>query len=132
MIYRLDGTQDPREVDLLNYYYSIVLFTKGKCRNFRFVWMVIAYLREHAELCEDPDYQKLYDECIYYLSLEWEIEKRGKIEKGPREELKKHIELIADLEYQEGSVFTKATWADVAAFFAYRKYLWEQEEQLIF
>ncbi|MBQ9806907.1 MAG: hypothetical protein IJW49_10445 [Clostridia bacterium] len=117
------GKEDSDELEVDTIYLEIVHFTRGKWRTLGYLSRILCYLREHIELCEDPDYQKLYDECIYYLLLE--VKLNNLWTRYSQQEQKDYLEFVADLE-NKSVIFDKLPKSEVEAYLNYRKNRWNQ------
>lgn len=110
--------QDLKEIEL-----DIRLFTKGEWRALGYVRRVFYYLRENIELCEQAEWKRLYDECVYYqildarLNIEWtEIS---------FDEQRKYIEFLADLAIKRNNAACRFSKKEVEKYLEYRKTEWD-------
>ena len=87
---------------------------------------IIIFLRLNKELLKDPDYNRLYEECIVYLN-----KYHNRFFNAPDHEYsesREAIELLADLynKYPEAPHYTMLEKEEVEHFLAFRKKAWDQ------
>ena len=104
--------------------FDIWMLTKGKWRASGYIRRVFYFLREHMELCEQEDWQRLYDECIYFQIIDARINNTWS-EKHP-EDQRGWVEFLADLAIKhdddKSGRFSKE---EVERYLNYRKTEWE-------
>lgn len=102
---------------------DIYLLTKGKWRAVGYVRRAFCFLREHLELCKQPDWKRLYEECIYFQIVDARVN-HDWTDDEPAEQ-RKWIELLADLEnkHKNGSS-SRFDIKEVEKFLEYRKAEW--------
>ena len=126
MTVRVFGQEDPDQLAVDEMYFQIVCFTKGKWRSLVYLRKVLGVLREHTELCENPNYQKLYNECIHFLLLEIKLRKTWTM--YTTEEQQRFLEKQVDVE-NKTNPYEKLPTYEVDAYLAYRRYLWAEAER---
>ena len=123
---RVFGQEDPDQSAIDDISFQIVCFTQGKWRSLVFLQKVLGVLREHPELCQNPNYQRLYDECIYFLLLEIKLCKTWTT--YGLEEQKRYLEKLIDTENQS-KASQKLTLYDVEAYLEYRCRQWAKNKE---
>ena len=102
---------------------GIFVLTKGEWRATGYIRRVFYFLREHIELCEQEDWKRLYDECIYFQIMDAKINNRWS-ENNP-EDQRGWIELLADLAIKHGdNTSGRFNQGEVEKFLEYRKTKW--------
>lgn len=105
--------------------HGIFVLTKGEWRATGYIRRVFYFLREHIELCEQEDWKRLYDECIYFQIVDAKINNRWS-ENNP-EDQRGWIELLADLAIKHGDNSSgRFNQGEVEKFLEYRKTKWNQ------
>lgn len=84
-----------QEQELKDIEHDILMLTKGEWRATGYIRRVFYFLREHLELCEDENWKRLYDECIYYQLIDARI--NGTWSENHPEDQRGWIEFLADL-----------------------------------
>lgn len=100
-------------------------FTGGKWSPDFFNRHVCCFLRAHPQLLENADYQKLYQETLEY-QFDRATQTHGWTEKN-RADIR-FFEILADL-INEDERATKFTAAQVNAFLAHRRSIWNNEKK---
>ena len=120
------GKENPDQIALDNKYFEIVCATRGKWRSLGFLRRILCFLRAHTELCKDLNYQRLYDECVYYLLLENKVNNNWTTFR--EQEQKEWLEFVIDLE-NKSTIVDKLPKCEVDAYLEYRKYRWKHSNE---
>ncbi len=117
------GKEDPDQLEVDNICFEIVCHTRGRWRSLVYLKKILCYLREHKELCKDPAYQRLYDECIRFLLLEIKVCKTWLM--YDQQTQKEYLEKLIDIE-NKTVYYDKLSKYEVEAYLDYRAYRWNQ------
>ena len=120
---RICGKETPQQEELDSFCFEILLHSKGAWRPPYHTQQILCFLREHSELCKASEYQRLYDECIYYLTLYQRME-GDRTENTPTTQ-QQLLEEFADQLNLNG--LNRLSPLEVKYYLTYRKKQWQKE-----